>query len=188
MARRSLLCYLSYGNITSGSITAELTHRSNNPVISFLNLTIASAVMLTYPIQAFAAVEVLERGTGLRRESGVGQHATSPDKDGVLGSPDEASRWCRQLVFRSVLVLFTAFVATSVSSLGLIVSLFGSLNGSIIALVFPPLADLRLGLLKMSLTQQFFNAATLVFGVIGCLMGTTVALAHIVAGDTSGGE
>ena len=49
------------GEITNGSITAELGHRTQNHVLNFLNLLIAVAVGLTYPLQAYAAIEVLER-------------------------------------------------------------------------------------------------------------------------------
>ena len=42
------LCYLSYGEINSGSITAELASRSNNPIILLCNLMMALAVALTY--------------------------------------------------------------------------------------------------------------------------------------------
>lgn len=46
-----MVCYISYGDITNGSMTAELAQRSSNPVIGFLNLMIALAVGLTYPMQ-----------------------------------------------------------------------------------------------------------------------------------------
>eukprot|EP00041_Stephanoeca_diplocostata_P013805 m.244497 g.244497 ORF g.244497 m.244497 type:complete len:355 (-) comp19473_c0_seq6:733-1797(-) len=46
-----LLCYVSYGHITSGSMTAELAERTSNPIIGLCNVMMAVAVALTYPMQ-----------------------------------------------------------------------------------------------------------------------------------------
>jgi len=86
----------------------------------------------------------------------------------------------KQYVFRSLLVLTTAFIAGSVENLGLIVGLFGSVNGSIIALVLPPVLDLSS---NTALTQRerFLNWFTAAFGTIGGVAGTIMSINEIIA-------
>lgn len=173
------ICYVSYGNITSGSITAELAHRSDNPIISLCNLMMAAAVGLTYPIQAFPAIEVFERKLNIRGDSieGGGHDSISTTNPFSL-----SNQRTRQICFRTLLVLFTAMVAAMVDHLGLIVSLFGSVNGSLIALVLPPWLDLNLSR-KASSEHTAVNMLTLVFGLIGGAAGTAVAIGHIIRGE-----
>lgn len=165
------LCYLSYGAITSGSITAELAHRSDNPVIGLCNLMMAAAVGLTYPIQAYPAIEVFERKLNIRGDS-----EDTPDPSQMFNQRTQ------QTIFRTLLVLFTAMVAAMVDHLGLIVSLFGSVNGSLIALVLPPWLDMQL---SRNTTAEHYavNVLTLAFGLIGGAAGTYVAIGHILRGE-----
>ena len=63
---------------------------------------------------------------------------TATDAVPNMGSNASLSPRKKQIIFRTLLVLMTALVAASVSHLGLIVSFFGSVNGSLIALILPP--------------------------------------------------
>jgi len=175
-----LICYIAFGDINNGSITAELGHRTQNHVLNFLNLLIAVAVGLTYPLQAYAAIEVLERKLKIvPKEVGASAVGTKENTDlglkGMLGGVR-----VKQYVFRSLLVLTTAFIAGSVENLGLIVGLFGSVNGSIIALVLPPVLDLSS---NTALTQRerFLNWFTAAFGTIGGVAGTIMSINEIIA-------
>jgi len=174
------LCYLSYGNITSGSITAELAHRTDNPVIGLCNLMMAAAVGLTYPIQAFPAIEVFERKLNIRGDSLTG---AGPEGRDATDPHTQFNQRTQQTIFRTLLVLFTAMVAAMVEHLGLIVSLFGSVNGSLIALVLPPLLDIQLGRKGVSTEHYAVNVLTIVFGLIGGAAGTYVAVEHILRGE-----
>jgi len=176
-----MLCYLSYGDITNGSITAELAHRSINPIIASLNVLIALAVGLTYPMQAYAAVEVLERKLNIR-DPVIDDHAETPASNG-----EGSSRRTKQLVFRTLLVLGTALCAGSVKQLGLIVSFFGSVNGSLIALILPPILDNHAR--KSSGTRAYLvNWVTILFGSIGGTMGAIICINDVMTGESSGAE
>jgi hypothetical protein len=69
-----------------------------------------------------------------------------------------------------------------VTQLGLIVSLFGSVNGSLIALVLPPWLDINLGR-KVSVEHTAVNWLTVVFGLVGGAAGTAVVVGQIVNGS-----
>lgn len=186
------LCYLSYGEITSGSITAELAHRTDNPIIGLCNVMMAAAVLLTYPIQAYPAIEVFERKLGIRGDGGGAAQAevrSSPGRGGVSPSADtlHATRRTQQAAFRTLLVLFTAAAAASVEHLGLIVSLFGSVNGSVIALVLPPYLDLQMARVS-SFEHSAVNMITAAFGLLGGAAGTAIAVQHIIQGEEVVGE
>ena len=86
----------------------------------------------------------------------------------------------KQYAFRSAVVLLTALIAGSVENLGLIVGLFGSVNGSIIALVLPPVLDLASNT-AMTQHDKALNYFTAGFGIIGGIAGTIVSINQIVA-------
>lgn len=173
-----MVCYISYGDITNGSMTAELAHRSSNPLIGFLNLMIALAVGLTYPMQAYAAVEVIERKLDIRD--------AAPDAAPNIGPRASLSPRKKQLIFRTCLVLATALLAASVSHLGLIVSFFGSVNGSLIALILPPFLDNYAR--KHAPTRHLIvNWLTIIFGAVGGTFGAALVINDVITGEESGG-
>jgi hypothetical protein len=90
----------------------------------------------------------------------------------------------RQIVFRTTLVLCTAVLAASLSNLGLIVSLLGSVNCSLIALVLPPMFDLRPGPGQPSFDTAA-NFGTIALGLLGRIAGTFSVL-HAMS--TGGGQ
>eukprot|EP00040_Diaphanoeca_grandis_P033285 m.203623 g.203623 ORF g.203623 m.203623 type:complete len:421 (+) comp32857_c0_seq1:356-1618(+) len=173
-----MLCYLSYGDITNGSITAELAHRSLNPIVACLNVLIALAVGLTYPMQAYAAVEVLERKLQIRDPviEDTAEEVT-PTSGAVTG------RRTKQIIFRTCLVVATAVLAGSVTQLGLIVSFFGSVNGSLIALILPPILD-NYARKNAAPRATLVNWITIVFGTLGGTAGAMICIRDVMKGES----
>eukprot|EP00039_Didymoeca_costata_P024702 m.11182 g.11182 ORF g.11182 m.11182 type:complete len:418 (+) comp4392_c0_seq1:289-1542(+) len=171
-----MVCYIAFGAMTNGSITAELGHRTHNHVLAILNLLIVLAVGLTYPIQSFAAFEVLEQKLGIRSGN------NNKLQEALSGSLPTGR--IKQIFFRIILVFITAIAAYSIPNLGQVVSLFGSVNGSVIALVLPPLLDLY-SCPGATTLHRALNWITLVFGAVGGVAGTLVVVHNIVTGGRS---
>jgi|MDSY01.2.fsa_nt_gb disulfide bond formation protein DsbB len=97
----SVLCYVSFQDITNGSITAVLAvnRRVNIPtaMVTFMNILVMLAVMLSFPLQLFPAVTLLEQWFGLAKQRGGersrddGAHDGSDDGDDEEGGPHRTS-------------------------------------------------------------------------------------------------
>jgi amino acid permease len=96
-----LFCYLSFSSITSSSITAAIGTYYQGTLVKAVNLLVAVAVGLTYPVQFYAAVEVLEDHVGLGNNAHQ-QHApirprahsspkNAPHRNSPLGPEEDAA-------------------------------------------------------------------------------------------------
>ena len=85
------LSYLAWPTVTAGSITAELSENyPKSPLLALSSWMVMFAVVLTYPVQLFPAVEILEIRAGFREST-----ATATPKGGFdmlrdLESPGNA--------------------------------------------------------------------------------------------------
>jgi proton-coupled amino acid transporter len=59
------LCYISFSPIDSGSMTAVLREFYAGWPVDCINVAVATAVLLTYPLPFYAAIEVLEEYCGI---------------------------------------------------------------------------------------------------------------------------
>lgn len=113
-----------------------------NPAALTLNVLIAVTVLLTYPLQLFSAVEVLEQRMKLgetdtdtyESENGTHDHV-SENRRRLCGRRREVLR----TIMRLVTVGVTLLVAVSIPNLGHVIALFGALFGGMVELVLPPL-------------------------------------------------
>ena len=166
-----------------GSISAVIAQfygQSDNgladrAVVAMLNILFAFAVALTYPVQFFAAVEVLEGRVGLL------------DKPGDVHAMLSRQR-AKQAAFRVLVVLFTFAVAFIVPKLGPMIALFGALFGGTIELMLPPLLFLASGVGRGQTRALATNAALLAVGVAAVGSGTYAAWQELTASDTGGGN
>lgn len=84
-----LICYIAFGDINNGSITAELGHRTNNHVLNFLNLLIAVAVGKCPA--AHTAVQCSQRETARERErASESERVCARVREGEVGVPSKA--------------------------------------------------------------------------------------------------
>jgi proton-coupled amino acid transporter len=194
-----LSCYMSYDNIDKGSITAVLEEYYKDGgahyVVVTVNMLATLAVVFTYPIQFFAAAEVLENNLGIGRgaeldgitavEQSVGGSGVDKAEDDEAVRPGDGG-WgeekeppilsltvldMQRLALRTFLVLCTGTVAVLLPHLGLVIALFGSINGAALALILPPILAIGSGHAKLH-GRVALNYAIMAFGLVGSFAGT----------------
>lgn len=245
----ALLPVVAFGTITEGSLTAELGRRftddDNRPWIVLMNLLVTTAVVLTYPVQFYPVIEVIERACGVgagegsaskQRETGsssspsgglsddmlahllnsvpdvqgpagadqrslgsAGQRRPAPRMRGSLqesSAGSQASRSSgtashRAVLWRRILIRFgvvacTLLVAAAVPKLGLVISLFGSFNAPLLAMIMPSLMAIKCSNGAVDGVAGTIGAGTvvhcviIVLGLVGAAAGSVNAIVAIV--------
>jgi len=160
--------YLKYGTQVSGSITLNLP--ATEILAVCVKVCMASAVLLTYPIQFYVARDILEPGMMRILDSSI-------SKNRVISN---AGRRVVLYIFRTCLVLITFSLAAIIPNIGLFIGLIGSLCSSALAIIFPPL----IYVLAMREEAGWYiksKAAFLVLvGLVGFATGSYSSLAAIV--------
>lgn len=111
----AITCWASFGDSVKTALTASLPEGTAATVVQF---AYSLAVILTFPLQAFPALEVVFH-------SSDENHAIDPLKRNIAAS---------------IIIILLGMVAYgAIDYLGNVVSLLGSLVGIPIALIFPPL-------------------------------------------------
>jgi len=117
----AITCWAAFGDTVRTALTASLPPGSFATSVQF---AYSIAVIFTFPLQAFPALEVACHTTGQKAGGNEGLTAVVRNRD----------------VIASVAVCLLGVVAYfAIDYLGNVVSLLGSLVGIPIALVFPPL-------------------------------------------------
>ena len=144
-------------------------------MLDIVNMLLAFAVALTYPVQFYAAIEVLEEKVGLS------DHPAHSAGQPMSAVPRSRLRWFKMAGFRLLIVLCTFAVAASVPKLGPMIALFGALFGGSIELILPPALYLlsNVGSGKRALLAA--NWGLLLCGVAAVLAGTICAAQALVA-------
>ena len=251
----ALLPVVVFGTITEGSLTAELGRRfkdsSDQPWIVLMNLLVTVAVILTYPVQFYPAIAVIEGAFGVgpgeggasrQREADGGSGAglsddlltklldsvpdvqdqadtaqrtlgsagqpapprmrgsvqeSEPNAGGATGSSSSGSTagaqshqsvLCKRMLLRCALVACTLLVAAAIPKLGLVISLFGSFNAPLLAMILPSLMAIKCdsGAIEGVLAHGSVGAGTVVhcliviLGIVGGVAGSTNAIVAIV--------
>lgn len=119
----AIYCLVGLGGVvTSGSISASLEGYVPQEFLAISNLVLAAAVLSTYPLQFYPAIEILDcylEGRGVQR----------------------TSHWFTFM--RLIVSVACGLVALVVPNVGLLISLVGSLGQPVIGLLLPPLIHLR---------------------------------------------
>jgi hypothetical protein len=76
----------------------------------------------------------------------------------------------------------TAVCAAAVPHLGLVIAFFGSINGSLLALILPPLLTLCSGCEKR-FCWMAVHVLIILVGTLGACLGTYAAVIEIMAAD-----
>jgi proton-coupled amino acid transporter len=190
-----LCCYIAYPDIDGGSITAVLqgiyTEGTSKVGVTIVNVAAAAAVLLTYPMQFYAAAEVFED----HFEIGTVQTLEREQNSDLFGFDEFDARRnevrviinvmgmqltvmdLQRMALRTFLVLFTAAFAVVVPDLAFVVALFGSVFGSAVALIMPPILALGSGYEPQN---SFIYYAILVTSVVASIAGTIVAVENLV--------
>lgn len=113
--------YLKYGDAVKGSITLNL---GDNLLAQLVRLAMAIAIFLSYTIQFYVPVNII--GPWLRSQL-QGEHVR---RFGDFG-------------LRIALVLLTFILAAMIPNLGSVISLVGAVSSSALALIFPPIIEVK---------------------------------------------
>lgn len=87
-----------------------------------------------------------------------------------------------QLISYDIFVFFLVLMAQVIPHLDLIVSLLGSIGGTLLAFLYPPLADISIrkrhnrGILSWRIIVDIIS---IVIALLGCLVGTTISVKGI---------
>ncbi|KAG6961104.1 hypothetical protein JG688_00009276 [Phytophthora aleatoria] len=87
---------------------------------------------------------------------------------------------CNRTLFRSMLCTSLMMVAVCVPDVGLLISLFGSVGSSMLAIVLPPILYLVATGSTLSLPSRIFHWGIVVFGIVGMVAGTVQAVRQVI--------
>jgi proton-coupled amino acid transporter len=169
----AMICWASFGDRVRTALTASLPEGVYSTTVQF---AYSIAVIFTYPLQAFPALEVT-----LKNAARQGKSNRQNNKSG----DDETKRavWRRNF-FASLLNIGLGILAViAIDYLGNVVSLLGSLVGMPIALVYPPLMH-NILVKDAPLTARYMNYC--VSGIGG--FATVAASYATIVNWNEGGE
>ncbi|KAG7379200.1 hypothetical protein PHYPSEUDO_008897 [Phytophthora pseudosyringae] len=257
---------IAFGRIDNGSMTAVLHDYCEGWLVTMANVALAFACTLSFPIQFYPAIDVLERMlrhkslmrpappsehvrvalearrrrksrkkqqyrslNGLEGGLGCDREGHHDDHEVVLSTSSNNSRppslfslqtmhhsfspiaspaavaaaasmsssrstagclerlvcnlspyECNRTLFRSMLCTSLMVVAVCVPDVGLLISLFGSVGSSMLAIVLPPVLYLVASGSALSLPSRVFHWGIVVFGIVGMVAGTVQAVRQVI--------
>lgn len=179
----AMLCYLAFGVIQSGSVTAELEWRGVDVnVLTLINLLLVVATVLAYPLQLVPIAEVLEDYLDAKPR----QYQMVPSADGSPVMHAEHNVLERRFFRIGITIIAVALAIVFSSRIGLAMALVGSFAGAGLGLVLPTamnLARINLGD-KCGFPMALFNITVMLMGFLGAGIGTGMALVDMID-DTS---
>lgn len=153
-----LLGYVAFGDKIQGSVTLNLP---DNTLYDIVKLCYALAMFLTYFLQFYVPIQIL--------------------------LPPLINRWqkshgsCFEYTFRTILVLFTAALASSIPFLDDFIALIGAVASAGLAIIFPPLFHIltfrKNGLHPLALIKDLL---IMFIGVVGFGVGSFTAIRTII--------
>jgi amino acid permease len=87
---------------------------------------------------------------------------------------------CNRTIFRSMLCTSLMVVAVCVPDVGLLISLFGSVGSSMLAIVLPPVLYVQAHGRALSTSSRVFHYGIVLFGIVGMVAGTAETVVQVV--------
>jgi len=133
------ICWASFGNNVQTALTASLPQGTLSTLVQF---AYSVAVIFTFPLQAFPALEVVCNTTSTK----IGGRSRQRQQKSKLNDQQKQDLLIiKRNITASAIICFLGFIAVMATDyLGNVVSLLGSLVGIPIALVYPPLMHNKL--------------------------------------------
>lgn len=147
----SVICWASFGDSVQTALTASLPKGALTTMVQF---AYSIAVIFTFPLQAFPALEVVCQ--------------TTETKAGKRKISENTSILKRNIVASIIIWLLGGVAIIAIDYLGNVVSLLGSLVGIPIALVYPPLIHNKL-VPESSRTTKTLNYIVSIVGFFGAI-------------------
>lgn len=146
----ALICWVSFGDSVRTALTASLPESVLSTIVQF---AYSIAVIFTFPLQAFPALEVVCHTTGTK-----------------VGLSERSGIFKRNAIASVIICLLGIIAVMAIDYLGNVVSLLGSLVGIPIALIYPPLMHNKL--VKSSQTTRFLNYSLSLIGFVATGMAS----------------
>ncbi|CAG9138118.1 hypothetical protein JYU34_000479 [Plutella xylostella] len=145
------LGYLQWGDDVAGSLTLNL--EPGQIVSKLVQVAIALAMLLTYPLQFYVPVDI-----------------TWPSLMKRFGGSNPVAM---ELFYRVLLVLLTFILAESIPQLGLFISLVGAVSSTALALIFPPIIEMVMAAQKPGRVTFYMVVKDLVIITLGIFIFVT---------------
>ncbi|KDO27372.1 hypothetical protein SPRG_06958 [Saprolegnia parasitica CBS 223.65] len=180
---------LAFGSIENGSMTAVLQMYFPGWSVTIANLLLAIACLfllekllarkgyLTPSIQSYSDV-VPPRSLVCPTRCAPVEPPVPQWLENVLATSQYE---VRRTLFRSMLVTCLMLVAICVPNVGLLISLFGSVGSSMLAVILPPVFYLALERDRVCLASWALHLGIVAVGCVGMVAGTIQALDDIIA-------
>ncbi|GLD96898.1 hypothetical protein PINS_up005581 [Pythium insidiosum] len=91
---------------------------------------------------------------------------------------------CNRTIFRSMLCTGLMLIAICIPDVGLLISLFGAVGSSMLAIIIPPVMYIVLHQGELSIGSRVLHMGIIIFGVLGMVAGTVQAMAQVVKSFT----
>ncbi|KAG8183937.1 hypothetical protein JTE90_006862 [Oedothorax gibbosus] len=159
--------YLKYGDDVKPSITFSLP---KGTVSELIRLMFAVAIFLSYALQLYVPINIT--WPFLKEKFDLETRLTTK------------FQLIAEYALRTVFVIITFVMAIAIPNLDHLISLVGALASSSLALIFPPIIELCT-VWNSNITRRKFtlilikDAFIIIFGIIGCVIGTYTALQAI---------
>mmetsp|Transcript_9072 Transcript_9072/g.19614 ORF Transcript_9072/g.19614 Transcript_9072/m.19614 type:complete len:642 (-) Transcript_9072:73-1998(-) len=168
----ALVVWATFEDQVQTALTASLPPGHFSTSVQF---AYSIAVVLTYPLQAFPALEVV-----LKKFGSTASAEKNKNSDGAIESKNvvQIGIWNSRNSFAAVLNVGLGIIAVlAIDYLGNVVSLLGSLVGMPIALVYPPLMHNFL-VKDSSATDRFMNYFVSIVGLIATVAASYATIAN----------
>ncbi|KAG9508934.1 Proton-coupled amino acid transporter 1 [Fragariocoptes setiger] len=161
--------YLRFGNDAQGSITLNLP--ANSDFYNVVRIMFTMSILLTYPLQFYVPNEIIWNWA---KENLIEHDEKSPPKKMVY-----YEYYCR-----TILVLITFILAVSVPELELLMGLVGSISGTMLSIILPPIIHLAAYWENTTGQAKLFmciiDFSLIIAGVVAASTGSFVSLDKIV--------
>mmetsp|Transcript_7163 Transcript_7163/g.8290 ORF Transcript_7163/g.8290 Transcript_7163/m.8290 type:complete len:671 (+) Transcript_7163:156-2168(+) len=153
----AIVCWASFGDKVQTALTASLPQ---GLLSTFVQVAYSIAVVFTFPLQAFPALEVV-----MRKKGGKDKVTVTSDKS------ESATLYKRNFTTSIIICLLGVVAILAIDYLGNVVSLLGSLVGIPIALIYPPLIHNKLVKDSSTMTRML-NYCLSVIGLFAALVAS----------------
>lgn len=164
-----LFCCLSFGSYTRSIVILNLSSSYGSALSKLATVLVIINIYFSYPLNMFVV-------------SGTLDIVILPKLPLYYNHKYYNYLWV--ISTRTFLVLSTLGIAVAVPHFGLLMSIFGSLFGACVTLIFPCLFHLQLKWNKLTLYKKVFEMLIVLFGIIAGTLGliySSIALKN--AGD-----
>ena len=152
--------YVRFGDEIKDALTLNLPQQ---PIYQSVKVLYSFVIFISYAIQLYVPVQIL-----------------LPKFEKKLYSLLKLDKVQSEYFIRIILIIFTCLLAILVPDLGDFISLIGSLAGSMLALIIPPVLDMKVRPERQTWAIFCLHLCIISVGFIGFLTGTFLSIHNII--------